>query len=91
PLEYDVLTDPGNEYARKLGIRYQLPEYLVELYAKFGIDLPAFHEESSWTLPIPARLVVDQQGTVRFAEAAPDYTVRPEPQQTLEVLRGVVG
>jgi len=86
-----VLSDPGNEYANTLGIRYSLPNYLVEVYEKFGIDLPTFNADLSWTLPLPARVVVDQAGNICFAEAAPDYTVRPEPQQTLEMLRNVVG
>jgi len=89
-LKFDLLSDPGNEYASKLGVRYLLPDYLVQVYEKFGIDLPKFNADSSWALPIPARLVVDQAGFVYFSEAAPDYTMRPEPQHTLELLRKLV-
>jgi hypothetical protein len=63
---------------------------LAELYGQFGLDLPVLHDSPNWTLPIPARLVVDQSGTVQFSEANPDYSRRPEPLQTLEVLRAIV-
>ena len=38
----------------------------------------------SWTLPVPARLVVDTAGIVRVVDADPDHTRRPEPQKTLD-------
>ena len=91
PLEYDVLSDAGSEYARLLGIRYELPDYLAELYQQFGLDLPTFHGDGGWTLPIPARIVVDQGGVVRFSEANADYSRRPEPEDTVEVLRRIAG
>lgn len=90
PLDYDVLTDAENRYAEALGIRYQLPADLAALYGQFGLDLPSFHESTDWVLPIPARIVVDQAGIVQFSEANPDYTRRPEPAETLAVLRAIV-
>lgn len=90
PLDYDLLTDAGNEYAELLGLRFKLPAYLIELYKHFGLDLPEFHGDASWTLPMPARFVVDQSGIVRFSEANADYTRRPEPQETVEILRSIV-
>ena len=52
----------------------------------FGIDLEASNGEPSWTLPIPARYIVDSSGVVRYARVHPDYTTRPEPTETLEAL-----
>ena len=40
-------------------------------------------------LPLPARMVIDTGGVVRSIEANPDYTRRPEPEATLEVLRSL--
>ena len=91
PLEYDVLSDSCNQYADALRIRFKLPGYLVEFYQNGGIDLPNFNGDDSWTLPMPARLVIDQTGTIKFAEANPDYTRRPEPLETLEVLKQICG
>lgn len=91
PLDYDVLTDRGNRFADALRIRFRLPDYLVGFYQSSGVDLPSFNGDDSWTLPMPARFVVDQLGTIRFAEANSDYTRRPEPSDTLEVLREICG
>ena len=91
PVEFDVLSDPANAYADALGIRYTLPDYLVEFYQSGGVDLPAFNGGDSWTLPMPARFVVDQSGTIRFSEANPEYTRRPEPAETLDVLKQICG
>jgi hypothetical protein len=38
---------------------------------------------------MPARYVVDRSGMIRSAEVDPDYTVRPEPPDTLQVLRSL--
>jgi len=38
---------------------------------------------------MPARYIVDTGGTIRYARVNADYTVRPEPSETLEALRGL--
>ena len=86
-LSFDLLSDPGNEYAARLGIRYTLPEYLQAICNNFGLILPTHNGEDSWTLPMPARYVVDQEGIIRAADVHADYTRRPEPQKTLDDLR----
>lgn len=91
PLKFDVLTDRGNQFADALRIKFRLPDYLVGFYQSSGIDLPSFNGDDSWALPMPARFVVDQTGTIRFAQANPDYTRRPEPSDTLAVLKEICG
>ncbi len=51
------------------------------------IDLPRYNGDSSWQLPMPARFVIDPAGVVRDAAFDPDYTVRPDPLETLAALR----
>ena len=85
-LGFQLLHDPNLAYAERLGLKFKLPDDLAEVYAGLGIDLPKFNGEDSWTLPMPARLVVDGGGTVRAADIDPDYTSRPEPQKTLDDL-----
>ena len=86
-LTFEILTDRGNEVAAKFGLRFALPAYLRQLYGTFPLDLEKFNGDASWTLPIPARFLVDQQGVIRWAEGDPDYTTRPEPEAVLEALR----
>ena len=88
-LPFPVLSDTNNAYAEELGIAFTLPEDLTQVYAGFGIDLPALHGEDAWRLPVPTRLVVARDGTIARVDADPDYTVRPEPAETLAVLRGL--
>ncbi len=82
-IEFDMLSDPGNAYAGELGIRFEVPPEVQKIYGGFGIDLPKFNGDDSWTLPIPARLVIDSAGIVRAADIDVDYTRRPEPDKTI--------
>jgi peroxiredoxin len=86
-LHFDLLHDAGNVVAEAFGIAMQLPPDLIAVYASFGNDLPKFHGDDSWRLPVPARIVLAKGGTVLGIEADPDYTHRPEPSETLAVLR----
>ena len=89
-LAFELLRDPGNEVAAAYGLRWEIPDDLKALYQQFGIDLAAASGEASWTLPLPARYIVDGDGIVRYARVNADYTMRPEPADTLEALRALV-
>jgi peroxiredoxin len=82
-LGFDMLSDPGNAYAAQLGLRFEVVDPLRSVYAGFGLDIPKFNGDQSWTLPIPGRFVIDRGGIVRAADVDPDYTQRPEPEKTL--------
>ena len=82
-VNFHLLSDPGNAYAAELGLRFQVPPEIQEIYNGFGLVLPKFNGDNSWTLPIPARLVVDRSGVVRATDIDVDYTRRPEPEKTV--------
>lgn len=86
-ITFDVLTDEGLRYAEKLGLAFDLPADLADIYRGFGIDVGAANGDGAWRLPMPARLVVLPNGVVAHAVTDPDYTVRPDPQETLAVLQ----
>ena len=86
-LGFDLLFDAGNQVAEAYGIAMQLPDDLIKIYAGRGIDLPTFDGDASWRLPVPARVVLAKGGAVLGMEADPDYTRRPEPEETLAVLK----
>ena len=85
-----MLSDPGNETAARYGLRYRLPEDVKAIYRKFGVKLDEYNEDDSWTLPLPARLIIDRQGTIRHADISADYTIRPDPQETIEELKKIM-
>ena len=86
-LEFPILSDTRNDVAAAFGLRFVLPAYLIELYKGLKNDLPLFNGDPSWTLPMPARYVIAQNGTILYAEVNPDYTRRPEPMDMLPAIR----
>jgi peroxiredoxin len=64
---------------------------LAHLYKSFGDALDKFHDEPKYRLPIPARYVINKQGIIRAAAVNADYTIRPEPSETLRQLRMLTG
>ena len=85
-LSFPILTDKGGETGAAFGIRFRLPYDLAELYKRLKVDLSIINGEPSWTLPMPARYVIGQDGVIAYAEVNPDYTRRPEPDELLPVL-----
>jgi peroxiredoxin len=86
-LGFPILSDPGNEVAASFGLRFKLPDYLIDLYKNaFKNDLAVANGDPSWTLPMPARFVVGTDGVIAYAEVNPDYTRRPDPSELIPVL-----
>ena len=88
-VTFDILSDHGNDYAAKLGLRFKLPDDLREAYLSFGNDLAERNGEDSWTLPMPGRFVIDRSGIVRTVDVDPDYRFRPEPQKTVDDVKAL--
>jgi peroxiredoxin len=85
-LEFPILSDSKSEVANAFGIRFALPDYLIELYKGFTTDLPALNNDPAWVLPMPARYVIGTDGIIAYSEVNPDYTQRPDPSELLPVL-----
>ncbi|WP_444931025.1 peroxiredoxin-like family protein [Microbulbifer sp. SSSA002] len=85
-LSFPILTDQGGELANKFGIRWTLQPYVIEFHKMFKVELPTIHRDGEWNLPMPARYVIDTDGSIAYAEVNPDYTRRPEPADLFPVL-----
>lgn len=84
---FDILSDAHNAVARRYGLVFRLPDYLIEgVYKPLGADLSTFNGDESWELPMPARFVISPDGRIAYAESHPDYTCRPEPTALIEAL-----
>jgi peroxiredoxin len=88
-MPFEMLRDFGNRVAEAYGLVFTLPEELQAIYLKLGIDLARGNGDGTWRLPVPARFVIDQEGIIRAVDADPDYTRRPEPAPTVEIVRGL--
>jgi peroxiredoxin len=86
-LTFDVLSDAGNAVAAQFGVKFTVSDDVKKIYQGFGIDLEKVNADGSWTLPMPARFIVDRDGVIRYTQADPDYTMRPEPEDAVAVLR----
>jgi peroxiredoxin len=85
-VKLPILCDKGGKVAQRFGVRWRMPELLRTLHLESGIDLPSLHGEDSWTLPIPSRFVIDQNGVIAYSEVDPDQTHRSNPSDILPVL-----
>ena len=89
-LEFDVLSDLGNAMARQWGLAFTVGDALRETYqGGLGLDLVRFNGDDSWTLPMAGRFIIGQDARVVAADCDPDYTRRPEPEATVELLRKI--
>jgi len=87
-LAFPILNDHGLTIAKSFGLVFTFSDDLKDLYLNtFKNDLAQRNGNSSWQLPLPARFVIDRGGVIRYAEADPDYTVRPEPEETVAILK----
>jgi peroxiredoxin len=89
-LPFEILSDPGNQIAEKYGIKYQMPDDLITVYKQLGLKVDEHNGDDTWKLPMPARLIIDEKGVIRYAEINPDYTQRPDPEDTLSSLREII-
>jgi peroxiredoxin len=85
-LTFSILGDPHNRLAAQFGLVFQLSDDLRKLYQSFGIDYERFYGDDSWSLPMPARFIVDEESTIIHDDVNPDYTQRPEPTEIAKFL-----
>jgi hypothetical protein len=51
-LSFPILSDAEGKVGEAFGLRFHLPDYLVEFYKQLKNDLPTFNDDPSWTLPM---------------------------------------
>jgi len=88
-VTFPVVTDQNNEYAAQLNLDFVLPEKLQKIYKTLGIDLVRFNGNDSWVLPMAARFIVDNKGIIINAEVNVDHTLRPEPDEIIELMKSL--
>jgi peroxiredoxin len=86
-LGFPLLLDPNNLLGKQFRIVHKLPDALKEVYLGFGIDLERFNGNTEDELPLAGRYIVAQDGTIIDATLYPDHTQRPEPEETLKLLK----
>jgi peroxiredoxin len=85
-LRFPVLSDQGNQVARKFGLVYRLSPELQAMYESIMTKLPGYNGDQSWELPLAATYVVQPDGKISWARVDADWRKRPEPGEILKVL-----
>jgi peroxiredoxin len=85
-LTFAVLSDPGNQLARALGVLTAPSLDALEAQLAHGMDLSAFNADGTTALPMPTTVILDGDGTVQWIDVHPDYTTRSEPAEILAAL-----
>jgi peroxiredoxin len=75
-VSYRLLSDNEVRAARAFGIAYRLDDLTFEKYKGYGLDLEDTQGAKHHELPVPAVIIVDRKGIVRFVHVSPDYKVR---------------
>lgn len=85
-LEFEVLTDTDNNFAKKLGISFQLQDFVFPYYKDLGIDLSDFNKNNENTLPVPAVFVVDENRVVTYKFLDVNYMNRIDVEELIQAL-----
>ena len=85
-LRFPVLSDQGNQVARKFGLVYRLSPEMQAMYESIMTKLPGYNGDQSWELPLAATYVVQPDGKIFWARIDADWRKRPEPEEILKVL-----
>jgi peroxiredoxin len=85
-LRFPVLSDAGNQFARKFGLVYRLTPEMQAMYESIMTKLPGYNGDQSWELPVAATYVVQPNGKILWFRVDADWRKRPEPEEILRVL-----
>ncbi|WP_144876986.1 peroxiredoxin-like family protein [Microbacterium sp. 1.5R] len=85
-LEFPVLSDPGNVLSRALGIVTEPSADARAAHTRLGFDVADSNADATGDIPFPTVLVVDDAGTVVFADIHVDYTTRTEIADILDAV-----
>jgi peroxiredoxin len=89
-LDFEVLSDTGNQLAKQFGLVFTLPQAVRPLYQAWEIDIPAHNGDDQFQLPVPATYIIDQAGFIRYHFVDSDYTKRLEPSVIMDQLRSFI-
>lgn len=88
-LNFPVLSDASNAFVRALGIVTEPSASARVAHTELGFDVADSNADATASIPFPTVLIIDADGTVRFADVHVDYTTRTEVPVILQALSAV--
>jgi peroxiredoxin len=89
-LRFPVLSDQGNQVAKKFGLVYRLSPEMQAMYESIMTKLPGYNGDQSWELPLAATYIVQADGNISWARIDADWRHRPEPEEILRIVKGSI-
>ena len=86
---FQVLSDLDSKVMKDYKLLYELPDHLVEVYKKHGIDVEEYNGKGRKVLPVPGTFVIDANGIVQAVFADTDYKKRMEPSSIINILKQI--
>ena len=86
-LDFEILFDKDNAFAKQLDLVHGFPQELMDIYqGTFGIDVGGSNGTEIWELPMPSRLIIGSDHSLKSKEVNASYTNRPEPEATMQIV-----
>ncbi|WP_220764468.1 peroxiredoxin-like family protein [Flavobacterium sp. UMI-01] len=87
-LQFEVLSDVGNQVAKQYGIVFKLTDEVANSYQK-GFDLHGYNGDETNELPLAATYVIDQNGIIIYTFLDAEYRNRAEGSDILAALDSI--
>jgi len=84
---FEVLSDLDSRVMQAYNLYFRIPDELVAVYKKAGLDIEDYNGKNRNVLPVPGTFIIDQQGIVRAMHAETDYKKRMEPADIIQTLK----
>jgi peroxiredoxin len=87
-FRYILLSDSTMRVCSAFGLAWKMPDDEVKMMKeKFNSDIEASSGEKHHLLPMPAVYLADEKGIFGFQYANPDFTVRMDSQELLQIAK----
>lgn len=86
-IDFDILSDINNNYAKSLGLVFKMPENLITTYKEFGLHVDQYNGNENFELPMPATYIVNKERNTIYSFVSEDYTERLEPSLIIETIK----
>ncbi|MEZ0181527.1 peroxiredoxin-like family protein [Flavobacterium oncorhynchi] len=85
-LQFEVLTDLNNTYAKQFGITFQLQDFVLPVYEAIGIKLADFNKDEENTLPVPAVFLINEKREIIYKFCDVNYRNRIDIEELINLL-----
>ncbi|MEO3862293.1 peroxiredoxin-like family protein [Acrocarpospora sp. B8E8] len=89
-LTFAVLSNPGNQIARQLGIITAPDPDARAAQLAMGIDVAAGNADGTASMPMPTVVLTDADGVIAWIDVHPNYSSRTEPANILTAITTVL-